>query len=284
MIKKIKHIYQLGKFPIAVAISFTCLIGYLLHGENIDTKIISLSVSLIFFTASSLAFNQIQERDIDKKMSRTKNRPLVSDTLKAKESYVYASILLIASSLSIYLCSNIYCLILAFVAIILYNMVYTPLKKHTPTALLFGSISGSLPPIIGWYASGDFVLNETIICFCLFIFLGQIPHFIFLLIKYSDDYKKAGFKTIVSNFSSSQIKTINTIWLISFVSIGLMFPFFDIINSKISITILVLSSILLLLFNYKKKYTKANSFLLFIYFNIYFTLSNILIIGESINK
>lgn len=284
MTSKIKDIYILGKFPIAIAISITCIIGYILRQHSIDGTIIALSISLVFFTASSLAFNQIQERKADSLMKRTSNRPLARFSLSVKESFIYASVSLVISSILIYTFSNIICLLIAFVAIILYNGVYTPLKKQSPVALIFGSISGSLPPLIGWFVGGDYSVNANIICFMLFIFIGQIPHFIFLLIKYKEDYQRAGFQTIVSRFSKFQIKKINTIWLISFVAIGLMFPLFGLVQSWVSISIMLIISIILLLANHITAYTKTNALRLFMIFNIYFSISNILILIENINR
>ena len=82
---------------------------------------------------------------------------------------------------------------LALATLVVYLIVYTPMKRRSPMATLVGAVPGALPPLIGWVAShGQPVASAAPRC-SLIVFLWQIPHFMAIAWLYRDDYGKAGF-------------------------------------------------------------------------------------------
>jgi flagellar biosynthesis/type III secretory pathway chaperone len=83
--------------------------------------------------------------------------------------------------------------LLGFLNILLYNFVYTPLKRYTAFSIIPGAMVGSVCPLIGWSAGNLSVFHPVALFLSLFVFLWQIPHFWLLLLHHSQDYQKAGF-------------------------------------------------------------------------------------------
>jgi protoheme IX farnesyltransferase len=141
---------------------------------------------------SAGAFNCYFDRDIDRVMNRTKNRPLVTGELSDREALVFAWGLGIASILVLGLFANWLAAALSLVAILLYVVFYTLiLKRRTPQNIVWGGIAGCMPVLIGWAAVTGSLAWAPFILFFI-IFLWTPPHYWPLSMKYRDDYKSAG--------------------------------------------------------------------------------------------
>ena len=184
----------LTKPKIVLLLTLTALVGMMLTIEfytNILASLASL-LGFAFLAASSAALNQIFDRESDKKMERTKKRPLASGDISLTQALSFTAILLfIGSSLLLYF-SNLLTLFITTFGFIFYSLVYTIyLKWATPQNIVIGGLSGALPPLIGWTA----VTNEISLLpliLVLIIFLWTPPHFWPLAIDRLDEYKKEG--------------------------------------------------------------------------------------------
>jgi len=104
---------------------------------------------------------------------------------------------------------------LGLVNVLLYNAIYTGLKKRTTLAIVPGALVGAIPPVIGYTAAGGAVTDSIILLFALFMFLWQMPHFWLLLVRYGSEYEKAGIKTLYSIMDSGKIKRLVMVWIIA---------------------------------------------------------------------
>ncbi len=141
---------------------------------------------------SAGAFNCYLDRDIDRLMKRTKNRPLVTGELSDREALIFAWALGAASILWLGLLTNWLAAALSFGAILLYVVFYTIiLKRRTPQNIVWGGVAGCMPVLIGWAAvTGD--LSWPPIILFMIIFLWTPPHYWPLSMKYRSDYQAAG--------------------------------------------------------------------------------------------
>ncbi|MDJ0350819.1 heme o synthase [Cryobacterium sp. PH29-G1] len=141
---------------------------------------------------SAGAFNCYLDRDIDRLMKRTKNRPLVTGELSDREALIFAWALGAASILWLGLLTNWLAAALSFAAILLYVVFYTIiLKRRTPQNIVWGGIAGCMPVLIGWAAvTGDLSWPPFILF--MIIFLWTPPHYWPLSMKYRSDYQAAG--------------------------------------------------------------------------------------------
>ena len=141
---------------------------------------------------SAGAFNCYIDRDIDRVMKRTKNRPLVTGEISDRNAYIFAWALGVASIVWLWVFTNWLAAALSLAAILLYVVFYTiVLKRRTAQNIVWGGIAGCMPVLIGWAAvTGDLSWPPFILF--LIIFLWTPPHYWPLSMKYRDDYRAAG--------------------------------------------------------------------------------------------
>ena len=95
----------------------------------------------------------------------------------------------------LYLSSNLLTALLGYGALVSYVLIYTPLKRKTPQALLVGAVPGAMPPLMGWTAVTGKVELPGLVLFSILL-LWQLPHFIAIAVYRKNDYATAGFKTV----------------------------------------------------------------------------------------
>jgi protoheme IX farnesyltransferase len=230
---------RLGKYSVIFPVSLTAFTGYFLYSPtfNLDIIMISLGVFLQGTAASSL--NQVQEKEEDALMQRTKKRPLPSGRLSTGEAILFTVITFILGSVALWIWGNLLAVFLGIFTLIWYNGFYTYLKKHTAFAVIPGSLTGAIPPVIGWTAAGGEPLDLTAVLLAFLFFMGQVPHFWLLIMKYGEEYRNAGFSSLTDIFSTRQINNLSFIWITSSLISAMMLAFFGILENKILGIILI---------------------------------------------
>ena len=148
-----------------------------------------LGTALIVSGANVL--NMYIERDIDRRMERTKNRPLPAGRLSPKVA-LWTGVILSSIAVPILAVgANSLTALLAVIANLLYVFAYTPLKQHSDYALHVGAIPGAIPPLLGWTAGTGHIDAAGIVLFGI-LFLWQIPHFVAITLFRKGDYARAG--------------------------------------------------------------------------------------------
>jgi len=196
---KVKALFELLKFRLASLIAFSGAMGYCLGATDVSWgNIVLFCIASIGITGSANIINQILEKDLDKMMKRTQNRPLPSGRISVEQAIVW-SIFLGVSSLFIFIVYfNMISALLALLSLVLYGFVYTPLKRVGPIAVFVGAFPGAFPPMIGWVAATNHFGLEPGILFAI-QFFWQFPHFWAIAWVLDDDYKRAGFKLLPAN-------------------------------------------------------------------------------------
>lgn len=194
--KHINIILELGKVNITSFVAISSSLGFIVYSGNFSLKIILPTIGVFLLACGSSAFNHFQERETDAKMERTRSRPIPSGLITPFYAFITASILSLGGLALLYFSSNLSSMLLGIVALIWYNIIYTPLKKVNALAVVPGSIIGALPPMIGYAAAGGNPFDAQILVVALFFFIWQIPHFWLLLLIHNKDYEKAGFPTL----------------------------------------------------------------------------------------
>ncbi len=140
---------------------------------------------------SAGAFNCYIDRDMDKLMKRTKNRPLVTGEVSPREAMVFAWVLGLVAIALLWFGANPLTGLLGVGAILLYVVFYTLiLKRRTTQNIVWGGAAGCMPVLIAWAAVTNKVEWPAIILF-LIIFLWTPPHYWPLSMKYGEDYRNA---------------------------------------------------------------------------------------------
>jgi heme o synthase len=143
----------------------------------------------------AMALNEVLERDVDAKMTRTQGRPIPSGRLSAGQALRFGVALSVAGIGALALWANLLSAVIAFLTLTSYLFAYTPLKKKTSLATLVGAVPGAMPVLIGW-AGSQGALNIQAVSLFLIVFFWQMPHFLSIAWMYRDDYRAAGLKTL----------------------------------------------------------------------------------------
>ena len=188
-------IKELTKFRLTLSVVFSSFISYFLGSSEVNLiQLFYLIAGGILIVSSSNIFNQIIERDLDKLMKRTQNRPLPKKEITPKLALFLAILSALIGLIFMYLI-NLKVAILAAVSIFLYTAIYTPMKLISPLSVFVGAIPGAFPFMIGWVAATNDIGIEALTLF-LMQFFWQFPHFWSIGWSQNSDYEKAGFKML----------------------------------------------------------------------------------------
>ena len=266
MIRLLKIYLELSKVKITFAVALTTITGYVLAKGAFNSGLIIPTIGIFILACASSAINHYQEFEADKLMTRTKLRPIPSGRISANHALIFAFVMTIIGSWLIYYGSNFLGLQLGLLAMIWYNAIYTPLKRKTAFAVIPGSVIGSLPPLVGWVAGGGSLIDPNAMILAFFFFIWQVPHFWLLMLKYGEEYKKAGYPSITSIYSPQQLKNTTFVWTFATAISALMIPFFGIIKSAPVSIGLILASIWLIVIFTRLLFSGNQKFNPFYYF------------------
>ena len=203
---KIKDYALLLKLRLAFLVVLSALSGYLFVGGAFNLHFVYLIVGGFLITGSSNGFNQLIERDLDKKMNRTSNRPIPAGRMSVNEAFIIATLTGIIGAVLLFQI-NYFSGILGLLALVMYVFIYTPLKRVTPWAVFVGAFPGAIPPMLGVLAvTGTFEGENGLIAGLLFFiqFVWQFPHFWAIAWVLDEDYAKAGFSLLPSKQRKSK--------------------------------------------------------------------------------
>lgn len=193
---RIKAYMELLKLRLSFLIAFSSGFGYALGATNFSWTILGwLFIGGLLVSGASVTINQILEKDLDKLMRRTQNRPLPTNRISLLEAKIFAGIVAFIGLGILAITTNWLTVALSILSLILYSFVYTPLKRVGPIAVFVGAIPGALPPLLGWVAATGHISTAALVIFGL-QFIWQFPHFWAIAWVADEDYKKAGFKLL----------------------------------------------------------------------------------------
>jgi protoheme IX farnesyltransferase len=257
----IRLFLELIKFRLSFLVTFSAVFGFLLSSNYINYfSLFILIISGFFITGSSVINNQIIEKDSDKLMNRTKNRPLPTNKISSRNALFISLALSITGLILMVLFLNKLTALLSFLSLIIYTFLYTPLKKVGPIAVFVGAIPGALPPLIGWAASTNDISLEALIIFSI-QFIWQFPHFWAIAWVSDDDYKRAGFKLLPNNGKKNFSTAVNIMTYTMFlIPLGLLPTIFG-ITGLVSGVVAVVCAILFLIQTLRliKDYSKTSA-------------------------
>jgi len=261
ILMNIRLFFELIKFRLSFLVTFSAVFGFLLSSNYINYFSLSiLIISGFFITGSSIINNQIIEKDSDKLMKRTKNRPLPTNKISSRNALFISLALSITGLILMVLFLNKLTALLSFFSLIIYTFLYTPLKKVGPIAVFVGAIPGALPPLIGWAASTNDISLEALIIFSI-QFIWQFPHFWAIAWVCDDDYKRAGFKLLPNNGKKNFSTAVNIMTYTMFlIPLGLLPTIFG-ITGLVSGVVAVVCAILFLIQTLRliKDYSKTSA-------------------------
>ncbi|MEZ4286924.1 MAG: heme o synthase [Polyangiales bacterium] len=189
---------SLTKPRITTMVVLTAAGGMWLAPGSIDpASAVGTLLTIALVVAAANALNCYLERDSDRLMQRTARRPLPDQRLNPTSALWFGAALGVIAVTALGILANPLTGVLGALALLSYVLVYTPMKKITPQALLVGAIPGALPPLMGWTAATNQIQLPGVLLFAL-MFFWQIPHFIAISIFRQEEYDRAGLKVYPS--------------------------------------------------------------------------------------
>lgn len=188
----------LVKFKLTLLVLFSAVMSYaIVCGGKVDWTVMALlTFGGFMVTGAANALNQVLERDYDRLMPRTANRPVATGRMSVSTAVLSAGLMAMAG---ITVLSFLHPIagFLGTLSMMSYAFVYTPLKRTTPLSVVVGAVPGALPLIIGCVVQEGVISPVAMMLFSL-QFLWQFPHFWAVAWLADDDYKKAGFYLLPS--------------------------------------------------------------------------------------
>lgn len=224
-------ILETTKPRITRLVTITAGVGFVLGAAangQLSSRLLVPGLGCLLGTALSAAganaLNQWFERDRDGRMPRTLNRPLPSGRLDPNLALVAATSIAFAGVGVLLITTGMVPAMVSLFTILLYVLLYTPMKVMTPWATHVGAIPGALPPVIGWTAANQADPTSSLAhpgAWLLFaiMFLWQLPHFLAIAWMYRDDYAKGGYR-VLPVLDPSGVRTSRQILLWTLVLVG----------------------------------------------------------------
>jgi protoheme IX farnesyltransferase len=233
MIHAFQILLELTKFKISLFAALSTFTGFILAHQELSGEIILPVTGVFFLACGSCALNQYQEREDDRRMERTKARPIPSGKLKPSTAFLISIGLIFSGSFILLYGASLIAWELGLFAMVWYNGVYTYLKRKSAFAVIPGALIGAVPPLLGWISGGGYLLDPRILAVASFFFIWQVPHFWLLLLDFGEDYENAGFPSLTRVFTPAQLGRITFIWIFATAVTCVIIPLFGIVESPV---------------------------------------------------
>ncbi len=277
---------KLCKLRLGSLVVFSAVVTYVtIAPEKNWMQLIALALGGLLVTSAANGFNQIIEKDLDKLMERTKLRPLPLHIISPLQAMVFCSILGILGTVILWLYTNPLSGILGFLSIILYALVYTPMKRITPFSVFVGAFPGALPTLIGGVAATKGFGEIGFFSLLLFLiqFVWQFPHFWSLAWFNNEDYARADFHLLPSKGGKDEFSKFQILLYSVFLLVVSILPFVFGFVGLISTLACVICGMALLLqaYNFYRLPSDAYAKKLFLVTLVYLPLVQLALMTKS---
>ncbi len=193
---RLRDLVELGKPRLSFLVIFTAATGVWLAGSSLGVlRTVGFLIATSCLVAAANTLNCWIETELDARMRRTRNRPLPAGRLDPRTALTSGLIVGTGSLTALALVTNPLTTWLGALALVSYVLVYTPLKRITPWAVVVGALPGALPPLMGWTAATNGFGTPGWVLFGI-LFFWQLPHFIAISLYLREDFERAGFRVL----------------------------------------------------------------------------------------
>jgi protoheme IX farnesyltransferase len=207
--------WSMTKPEVNFLIGITAAAGFYLASEAELTRfpwisLVHTLVGTLFAASGAAALNQWAEYPFDAKMRRTARRAIAAGRIDPDHALTFGATLSVAGVGYLAATVGVLASVLAFVTLVGYLLVYTPLKRVTPRCTLVGAAPGAAPMLIGWAAARGHLDPGAWLLFSI-VFLWQFPHFMSIAWMYRDDYDRAGYLVLPDDLTRNRLVVVQTL-------------------------------------------------------------------------
>ncbi|MGB3545352.1 MAG: heme o synthase [Saprospiraceae bacterium] len=203
---RLRDLAQLTKLRLSATVVLSSLLAYLIAQTATVNwyPLLILTLGGLFTTAAANSLNEVLEKDYDRQMKRTADRPLATGRMSTAEAVLLAGLWALIG-ISLLALFNPWTAFLGTFSLVSYAFVYTPLKRVHHSAVWVGAIPGALPVLIGCAAAEGGITDLGLTLFAI-QFFWQLPHFQAIGFLGFEDYRRAGFR-IVPQDANGELRT-----------------------------------------------------------------------------
>lgn len=233
---------QLTKVRLSLLVVFSAVAAYALAGSGsfLWIDMLLLGTSGFMVTGASNTLNQVIEKNEDRLMARTQDRPVAAGRMTSAEAVLFAGILAITGIAILGFRFNALSGLLGALALLSYAFVYTPFKKISAIAVFIGAIPGAMPLLIGCSAATGAIGPLAITLFAI-QFFWQMPHFWSIAWLARDDYARAGFYLLPGSGEKNRSVAFQNIPYLLLLVLAGFFPF--LLGASGIISLVVISAV-----------------------------------------
>ncbi len=201
---RMRDVAMLCKMRLTLLVVISAILGFFMGTSEADwTKLFALSIGGILLTGGSNGMNQVLEKEWDRLMLRTQNRPIPAGRMQPQEGLIISLFAGIGGILILWIFINTACGVLGLLAFFMYVFIYTPMKRVSSLAVFIGAFPGAIPPMLGYVAATNTYGLEAGLLFAM-QFMWQFPHFWAIAWVAHDDYVRGGYKLLPFNDGRSK--------------------------------------------------------------------------------
>ena len=217
---------DLTKARLNLLVLITTFVGYWMGatGPIEWLRLLQAMLATALTAAAAAALNQVWERKIDMLMTRTAQRPLAAGRMQSGPALALGLGLGTAGTVWLWLAVNSLSALLAASTVVIYVLIYTPMKRRTALCTLVGAVSGAIPPVVGWAAANPHLTLGAWVLFGV-LFTWQMPHFLAIAWMYRDQYRGAGLVMLKSDDQTGVTTAVTSLIFTLLLTAVTMVPF-----------------------------------------------------------
>lgn len=261
--------FQAAKVPLCLMVAFSSLFGFSYSTSMLIPGSVMVFTGVLLLSCGAATYNSLQERADDALMERTSLRPLVLKRISRRHA-IYQAAVLTAAGLLLLLVLGLSAFAAGLGGIVIYNFVYTRMKRETLLAIIPGAVCGSVPAYIGWLAAGGEALSFGALLLAVLMILWQIPHFFLVMLNHKKDYLGSKSPNILRSLNEDGVRRVFLPWLTALATSMISFAVYPANIGTAGRSFIVLNSFLLLMVFYYEMLIRRppNYKLMFTYLNI----------------
>jgi protoheme IX farnesyltransferase len=282
--RKVQDYKLLVKLRLSLTVVFSSVMAFLIgnSGDIQWSAVGILALGGFLVTGAANTLNQVLEKDYDRLMKRTADRPLAAGRMKTSEAVLAAGFMCLFG-ITLLALFNPWTAFLGMTAMVSYAFVYTPLKRLSPLAVPVGAIPGALPTMIGCVAAQGEI---TVLAWALFFiqFLWQFPHFWSIGWLGFEDYRHAGYKFIPGETSPDRKAARQSFYTALWIIPAGALPWMLGVTGIISLAIVILLGIgyAFLAWRFEKQHDRSSALALMFYSFAYIPLTLLAFFADKI--
>jgi heme o synthase len=284
VLRRVKDYHMLVKFRLTLTVVFSSVVAFAIAADVLHWGAVAiLAAGGFLVTGAANTLNQVLEKDYDRLMKRTADRPLAAGRMTVSEAVMFAGLqsLFGITFLAMF---NPWAAFFGTFSLVLYAFLYTPLKRISPVAVFVGAIPGALPTLIGCVAAQGTLTPLALSLFTL-QFLWQFPHFWSIGWLGFEDYRKAGYQLVPAKEGKPDrsIALQSFVFALCLVPVGL-FPYWMGVTGAISAGIVVVLSLAYAGFswNFYRKTDRKSALMLMFFSFLYIPVSLLAFFADKI--